>query len=341
MPEIKKDPLVSFVEATNKEEGSAAITPVEPAVVADTKIEAPPIVETKIEAPKVEIPKVEIKEELIDLDIPDTVVTTTPEAFDFQSLIKDMGAEVKTKDELVLKFKELNKTPEDPFKGLPDNLRKAVEFAKQGGDFLQLLKVSQVDYSQIDPVVLYENQIRQQITDQAKAQEYLDSLSPLAKEVEGQRLKTQYIQWQESQEKSLLADLQNKATLDLARKAENEQRLRETVNKVDSIEGFKVKSGEKEKFIKEVTDGSLTRELFMDDRGNFDYGKMFRVRFLAKHFDSIQKHYGERIKNATKREVVEGLTNAEVQISSVRPEGEPQKFDSPLDHWISVSREKK
>ncbi len=335
MAEIKKDPLVSFVEATQPK----VETPATSETPATPEVPATPAPEVKVETPKVPEVKIETpaSTELIDLDIPEATPTATPEAFDFPSLVKDLGFEVKTKEELVEKVKSI-KTPEDPYKGLPDNLRKAVDFAKQGGDFLQLLKVSQVDYSQIDPTVLYEQQILNGTQDKVKAKEYLDSLSPLAKEFEGQKLKNQMIQWQESAEKQLLDELNAKTAQELAKRAENEQRLRETVNKVDSVEGFKVKQGDKDRFIREVLDGSLTKELFMDNKGQFDYEKMMRVRFLTKNFDAIQKHYGERIKNATKREIVEGLTNADVQTQSVKPEGAPQVYTNPLDAWMAVDR---
>lgn len=334
---MQKDPLASFVEAENKlaaEQGQPEIKPeTTEAPVTETKVETK--VETKPEA------KVETNNDFIDLEISETATETAP-AFDLTSFFKEAGIEAKTKEEFVAKYKEtISKQTEDPFKGLPDNLRKAVDFAKQGGDFLQMLKINQIDYSQIDPVVLYEQSVKSQIKDQAKAKEYLDSMSPLAKEMEGERLKNQSIQWQQSQEAQILNDLQAKATQELVRKAENETRLRETVSKVDNIDGFKVKQGEKDKFIKEVLDGSLSKELFMDEKGNFDYNKMLKVRFLTKNFDAIKKHYGSKIATQTKREVIEGLTNSELQTSAERPNsGAENKSTNPLDGWMKNEAEK-
>lgn len=333
---MQKDPLASFIEAENKLAAEQ--------IPAITEVKEEPKAPIIKEEPKAEIKpeaKVETKDEFIDLETPETATETAP-AFDFTSFIKDTGIDAKTKEEFVAKYKEtISKQSEDPLKGLPDNLRKAVDFAKQGGDFLQMLKINQIDYSQIDPVVLYEQSVKSQIKDQVKAKEYLDSVSPLAKEIEGERLKNQSIQWQQSQEALMLGELQSKATQELVKKAENETRLRETVSKVDNIDGFKVKQGEKDKFIKEVLDGSLTKELFMDEKGNFDYNKMFKARFLIKNFDAIKKHYGSKITTQTKREVIEGLTNAELQTSAERPNSNAEnKSTNPLDGWMKMEAEK-
>lgn len=338
--EERKDPLASFVEAEE------AIVKNNPPVEVVNKVETPSEVqkpevtpEVKPVETKVETPKKEESTDdgLIDLEIPEPTVEK-PAEFDFSSLVKDLGFEVKTKEELISKVKEaVTKQSEDPFKGLPDNLRKAVEFAKQGGDFLQMLKVSQVDYSQIDPTVIYENHIYSSISDKEKAKEYLESLSPLAKEIEGQKLKTQYIQWQESQERSMKSELEAKASEELKRKAENEQRMRETINKVEDISGFKVKPSQKEKFYKDVVEGNLSKKLFFDEKGNYDYNKMFKVAFIAENFDAIQKHYKGRIQTATKREIIEPLTNAELQINSEKPVTNSGEVD-PLTAWMNASR---
>lgn len=277
---------------------------------------------------------------LIDLDTPETPAASSTPEFDFSTLVKDLGIEAKTKEEFVAKYKEAI-SKEDPLKGLPDNLKKAVDFAKQGGDFLQMLKISQIDYSQIDPITIYENNVYQQIKDREKAKEYLESLSHLAKEIEGQKLKNQYIQWQESQERIMKQELEAKASQELTKKLENERRLRDTVNKVDNIEGFRIKPAEKEQFVREVVDGTLSKELFFNERGEYDYEKMMKVRFLAKNFDAIKKHFSKQVETATKRAVIEPLTNAELQTGSQIPTAQKQEFSNPLDAWIAASEKGK
>lgn len=327
MPENISDPLNAFVRSTQVDEAPATQT-----------VETQPTTEVvnKVETPtgSTEQPSAaeNTDEGIVDLDIPEqTVETTTPEAFDFDSFVKDIGVEVKSKDEFKTKVKELM-AKEDPLKGIPDNLRKAVEFAKSGGDPLQYLKISQVDYSQIEPGVLYENHILSTVGDKAKAQEYLDSLSPLAKEIEGERLKTQYIQMQNQQELQLRQELEANAKQELKRKAENEQRLRETINKVDDVAGFKVKPSQKDRFLKDVTEGKLTQKLFFNEKGEYDYDKMFKINFLAENFDQIQKYYKGKVKTETTKSIINDLQNVQID----KPTGTPQVDSAPksnFDHW--------
>lgn len=327
MQENISDPLNAFVKST---------------LPAETPVETPPTeVTNNVETPTgaVEQPSaVEHTEDgIVDLDIPEPQ-SATPEAFDFDSFVKDIGFEVKTKDEFKTKVKELV-SKDDPFKGVSEKLRKAVEFEKNGGDPLQYLKVSQVDYSQIEPAILFENHILSTVGDKQKAQEYLDTLSPLAKEIEGERIKQQYIQLQNQQEAQLRSELEAKTAVELKRKAENEQRLRETVNKVEDVAGFKVKPGQKDKFIKEVTDGKLTQKLFFNEKGEYDYDKMFRLNFLADNFDSIQKYYKGKVKTETTKAIINDLQNVQIE----KPTGVPQPESAPksnFDHWAESRKAK-
>lgn len=332
MQENISDPLNAFIKSTQVAEAPAE-TPVETTPT--------PEVTNNVETPtgSTEQPRAaeNTDEGIVDLDIPEPVVANaTPEAFDFDSLVKDIGFEVKSKDEFRTKVKELM-TKEDQLKGIPENLRKAVEFAKSGGDPLQYLKISQVDYSQIEPSVLYENHILSTIGDKAKAQEYLDSLSPLAKEIEGERIKSQYIQLQNQQEQQLRNELDANAKIELKRKAENEQRLRETINKVDDVAGFKVKPSQKDRFMKDVTEGKLTQKLFFNEKGEYDYDKMFKINFLAENFDQIQKYYKGKVKTETTRSVINDLQNVQID----KPTGTPQTDSAPksnFDHWADSKK---
>lgn len=307
----------------------------EPAVVEaqpEAKKEAAPSEQPKAaEEPKKETSKASTPEGgPVDLQTPDEE-ETKPEAFDFDTFVKDIGAEVKTKDEFKTKWKELL-TKEDPLKGLPANVRKAVEFALKGGDIHQMLKVNSVDYSQIDPVTVYENYVLSKATDKAKAKEYLDSLAPIAKEMEGQRLKEQYTRWQDQQEAELKAALDAKAASELAKRVENEKRLREAIDKVNEIKGFKVKDKFKEKFYKTVQENRLTSELFFNDKGEYDYEKIMRLKFINDNFDYMDQYYKDRITAETKRDMIKEDSNIQIDKPSGVVQLEQQEKD-PLLRW--------
>jgi hypothetical protein len=328
------NPLEKLVNSFERPTETPEVTP----QVETPSSEVPNNVETPTGATEQQVAAEHTDDGIVELDVPETEVTSTtqPEAFDFESFVKDTGIEAKSRDEFKTKVKELT-SKEDPLKGVPENLRKAVEFAKNGGDALQYLKISQVDYSQIDPAVLFENQILSTVGDKAKAQEYLDSLSPLAKEIEGEKLKQQYIQLQAQQEAQLRAELDANTKKELQRKAENEERLRSTLNKVEDVAGFKVKPSQKDKFLKDVTEGNLTKKLFFNEKGEYDYDKMFRIAFLAENFDSIQKYYKGKVKNETTRQIINEISNPTIE----RPTGNLQADSEPksnFEHWANSKK---
>jgi hypothetical protein len=333
-----------LADIANQEENKQEETKVETVETPEPEIEhvEASVVESKDEViNKVETPTEptepatldEAAEGPIELSIPDP----EPEPFDFASYIKDTGIDAKDPDEFKSKVKDLiNK--EDPLKVLPDKVRKAVEFAMQGGDIYELLKVSQVDYSQIEPKAIYESYIRSMVKDQDKATEHLESLSDVMKEIEGEKMRQEYMRQQERQEQDILKSLESKTQAEVERKKENEARLKETLNNVEDISGFKVKPVVKDQFYKEVVSGNLTKRLFFDDKGDYDYNKMFKVAFLADNFDKIQNYYKDRVATATKRETIEELTNPQLD----NPTGVP-KLDTtepdPLLGWAKTLRE--
>lgn len=295
--------------------------------------EVPNNVETPTEPVSQATPEV-ASEGPIELEIPEP----TSEAFDFQSFIKDIGIDAKDTEDFKTKVKELT-LKEDPLKGLPDKVRKAVEFAQKGGDIYELLKISQVDYSQIDPVALYEDSVYSMARDKAKAKEYLENMNPTLKEIEGEKLRQEYIRQQEQQEYALRSSLEAKASEEAERRIKNEARLKESLKQIEDISGFKVKESQKDKFYKEVTSGQLSKRLFFDKDGNYDYAKMFKLTFLADHFDKIQKYYQDKVATQTKRETIEGLTNAQIDTPTGVPEINTQE-QNPLVTWAQTMREK-
>lgn len=314
--------------------------------IVEDKIEK---VEAKVVSPEAEVPnKVETPTEPQELAKPEVVTDETIElpssepetndTFDFSSYIKDVGIDAKDPEEFKAKVKELiNK--EDPLTNLPEKVRKAVEFAMKGGDIYQILKVSEVDYSQIDPKTIYESYIYSMVKDKDKAAEHLDSMSDIVKEIEGEKMRQEYMNAQRRQEQELTESLDRKAQEELDRRKANEARLKETLNNVTDVSGFKVKQSQKEKFFKEVTSGNLSKRLFYDKEGNYDYNKMFKITFLADNFDQIQDYYKDRVKTATKRETIEELTNATIN----KPEGVPPLDTTepdPLMNWAKSLREK-
>lgn len=241
-------------------------------------------------------------------------------------IAKKVGFELKDEDELIAKLKA------DPFEGVPANLKKAVELAKKGGDFLQLLKVSQVDYSQIDPVNLYEADILAKAQDKQAAKEWLDTISPIQKQIEGERLKQGYTYQQQLQERELSQAVETERARAEATKNQFTEQLNETLNKTEAIEvaGYKLKLDAKHK--RQIASSMASTEFWNDSRyktqKGYDLERKVRDEFLTSNWDTVQQFLQDRVKTATLKEVANEVQNIDLENTKSRDKVEQKT--SPL-----------
>lgn len=251
-----------------------------------------------------------------------TEPATTPEPYHVQ-IAKKVGLELKDEEELIAKLKA------DPYEGVPTNLKKAIELAKKGGDYLQLLKVSQIDYNAIDPVQIYEADVLSKAEDKQAAQEYLAAISPIQKQIEGNRLKQQYVYQQQMQEQELIRSVE-------AAKAQAEQtrqkhvaELHEALNKTEAIEvaGYKLKLDARHK--KALATQMSSSEFWNDPRyqtaKGFDLERKVRDEFLVSNWDTVQNFLKERAKNETLKEIQNEVQNVDLDKSKGRDQVELPK----------------
>jgi hypothetical protein len=334
--------------------------------VTPEEIETPgeiPVVEPEIETPVEEAqPSVEetpsedteiieetpTEEEVINFEnIEDWDSSTVPEeeaevdSFDFSTLSTDLGVEISSKENLVNKFKELSQKinileqeKDSAFSNIPSDLRDALEVAKSGGDYLSFLNIATVDYSQYDPVDLFENEIYATFTDaqgnvnEEKANEYLDGLSDVEKEIQGKKIQKQYIDIQ----KRKAEDYQQKV---LEKKHYADQQLKSVIDKTDQISGYKLTAAHKQSLYSDITSGKLFQDLFYGANGDYDFKKLVEVGFKAKNFDKLQNYLKTKIKNSTKKEVIQSITNAELEKSTQPVETRNEQI-SPLDSYMKT-----
>lgn len=310
------------------EAGSASLTDFlkAPQTTEAVKVETAPQVETEKVSPPTEVQsaprKVEEPPVLENWDksVKDEPKTTTepaitPEPYHVQ-IAKKVGIELKDEDDLIAKLKA------DPYEGVPNNLKKAVELAKKQGDFLSLLKVSQVDYSQIDPVGLYEADILGKAADKQAAKEYLDSISPIQKQIEGDRLKQNYIYQQKMQEQELFRAADAEKAQAVAVRAQAETQLQEALNKTESIDvaGYKLKLESKHK--RQLAENLKSSEFWNDNRyktpKGYDIERKVRDEFLTANWDTVQQFLQERVKTATLKEIQQEVQNVDLEKNTAR-----------------------
>lgn len=214
---------------------------------------------------------------------------------DFSDFAKVLGQDVKTKDELVSLVATV-KAKADELSTLPENLSKAIEIARLGGNYLEYLGVSAIDWGKEDPVTLYENHVINQFSDQEGKVDYekvdriLDKMDDDEKELRGRDLQRQYISIQSQSKHQAEAQAR-------AQRSAFEQSVRRTVDSLSEVHGFKLSPAHKEELYSEIVRG--------EDLRPTDVSQRVVNRFVTKYFGKIDSFRKEQIKNAAKREILE------------------------------------
>lgn len=264
-----------------------------------------------------------------------TQVPTTP-AFDFTSFVKDIGFEESDPEKVKSKIKELKSKPSD-LEGVPDNLKKAVELARKGGDYLSFLKVSSVDYSQIKPEVLFEHDVVTKLGEE-QGRELLDAMTPLQKKLEGTKLKDSMMYQQQLQQQQYETAAEQARRESELKKANADKALKSELDKVNEIAGLKLKPSHKQDMYEAITTGRMQKELFFNpENGEYDYKNMMETYFVKKNLPKIIQKIQQSTKTSTKKEVIRELTNPQVKPSSEKPIVEKDER-TPLQKYIEANK---
>lgn len=329
------------------EQLAKALEAQEAAIKQEVKVEepaqtAPEVVPAKSETPSEPITPVEpvvvTEPEEWDEPVPQVAVpsTTTIPDFDYLELGKSTGlGEIKTKDELVSKVKELQTKALD---GVPDNLKKAIELAKQGGDYLSYLKVSQVDYNAYDPVELFKTDLYNRVKTlnpqatkeelETRFQDALGTYAPIQQLIEGQKIQKSYSDVQRQEALRLEQE-------SLQRKSQADTRVKESIDKLDDVNGFKVKPHHKAAMYEYITSGQLQKDLFSES--GYNYEALVEIAFQRKYGKKANEFLWNKAKTASKKEIVQELTNPQIE-KPTSPLQTEVKEVSAMKSWLEQLR---
>lgn len=310
-------------------------------VPTETVVETTPEVTDKIETPtetKEVVNPPEPQEN--DWDETPATIETKPDVaipeLDFSELGKSIGfEEVKTKDDLVSKVKELK-----ALEGVPDNFKAALEIAKKGGDWQSFLGVSQVDYASVDSVELFKNDLYSRIKqlNPGKTKEELETVyaealgnyAPIQQLIEGDKLKKGYMDWQKQE----TARIQHEAA---QKKQIADQRIKETIDKIEDINGFKLKSTHKAKMYDYITSGQLQKDLFSQE--GYNYQALAEIAFARNFGKKANEFLWNKAKTAGTKEVITELTNPQITKPAEKVQPETKEVH-PLEAWLQQLKEK-
>lgn len=315
---------------------------VEPPVIAPV---VAPVVTPKVEPAPVVAPVAAIVAPALDLDAviedwdtPQVPVAVSPSPVDYSEIAKVLGlGDVKTSNEVIsaitaLKIKAEAQSKDLPV--LPADLAKAVDIAKQGGNYLEYLKVSAVDWSKSDPVIMFQDWVYDRFGRAGKTAEeieaYLEKVDDMEKEIRGQELINQYTQYQQNQRLSL----ETQAKLE---KQEQDASVRRALDGLDMVFGFKLGMGHKEELFGDFTSTPIGRALLSQTGG--DYKKALERLFLSKYGEKVDAVRRKQLGELAKRDLLTELQNPKITNAGLLTNPNTAPLD-PIQMYLSELTQK-
>lgn len=258
----------------------------------------------------------------------------------YESLATEMGFEnVSDKKSFIESYKlSLEKAKEDALGDVPKDLKEAVAFAKEGGDYQAFLNVASSNYDEVSNEELVELSMEKYFkgedgkVDVESLREFMDSKSSAEINMMGDQLRDKL----KAEQKFKLEKIRNDASRE---KAESDRKLKEYIDSTKSIGGVRLKDSDKESLYNDAVTGEAVRELFYDE-GKLSQKKVVEALFMKRNFEKAIALAKTSSKQEGKRQVLKGATNSTVKRRSQKPEPKVKK-ESPIDSVMNYFKERK
>lgn len=299
---------------------------IEEAVQGQPEVTVPVDAEANIVEPSATDPSTATPEESVagtsnwDDELPETTgdeVKATP-SLDWTQIGKAIGIEeAKSSEDVVGYVNSLKKSIEEikskavDFEGVPSELVEALEIAKNNGDYLSYLDIGKIDYSQVDPIELFEDEVAEYFYNPDgtfREQEYNDYLD--RQDEFDMRLRGTQIQ------KALINEqLQQKAILKqkiASQKQENLRKLESSLTEFKKVGEYDVTPKAKKQLYQDLTTGKFLDKMGINLTGSHNWSTLLNTYFKALYFDAIVDFNQKAAKNATLRKEMGQLSNSTV-----------------------------
>jgi hypothetical protein len=326
--EAMSNVLKKAQERVTNENPTEPITEAEPIsdeVVEQAETDVPATEESSVETEPVD--KEVVTEEPveptgpIDLDSIDPDPTDTPPIVDnapndvFADLSKAVGIEAKSQEDIINAFTQLREerdalkeNPSQDDSNIPDPLKKAIELAKDGQDYREYLGIASIDYNQLDAGELYTQYIASQNPDasQDDIRDYIESMPSMEFKLKAGEYKQGLVNNHEQRKAQIEAQAAQS-------RRDNLQKLESNLKDFNEVAGFKVKESDKKQIYDMIANNEIANALFYDRDGNVDYKAVGELAFFKQHKDKITKFIRQDERNATKRQMLDSITNKSVE----------------------------
>lgn len=304
-----------------------------------------------VETPATESPEPEKEVEEVQAswdDTPEEEVNTSTPQIDYSELgsALELG-DIKTKEDLITKVSEykskLKALEEKPLEGINEELREVIEVAKTG-DWKEYLASQIIDFSQLDPVLEFEDDFRARASrdarfftdgkpDPQKIQEALDTYPEVQRAYEGQKILEYKALNQQRQREAIKAKAQ-------AKRQEADKNLATATKNLGELlpletYGIKFEPKHSAEIYNGITNSKLTKKhlgLSYEDliRSGADMKSVARSITLAEKGEKMIAHKAGKSKVEAKKELLKTVQNVQLN-----PPGTNISPDSPETQVMS------
>lgn len=258
-----------------------------------------------------------------------------PEA-DYSTIGKAFGLENATGKDVLGKITEMNSTHQelnDKIKNLEENsnfatpeLAQANEVARNGGDYMTLLGLNQNNWDTVpDDVLIVEGKLRDAFpNDEEGMMNYLSSMDNVQKQMMASDIRTGLKENDEYQKQQIVRQSQE-------RRQKTDMGIRKALDGMESAYGLKVTAAMKRDLYNSLTGGDFIKSIFHDKDGNPDPTKMVKAAVALGNVDKIAKTAYTKGLNSGTGQVLDEVTNPNVQRQGQMVDPQPKKQASPLE----------
>lgn len=243
----------------------------------------------------------------------------------YSEIGKAIGLEANSKNDIISEFQSI-RSENEKLKAqveqksnlnIPDQLKEAIEIAEAGGDYLDYLGVAEVDYNKIPDQELLISQVRSYFPEGEEGDEevkdWLDSMTPAEQRIQAGRLRRSLEEEKANAKEQRLSQIK-KSNLEKEEFIKAEKRkLKDTVDKMDSISDFKLTKAHKTRIFDDISNGKITEKLFgVSKEGSTNYEKMAEAYFKTVYFDKIVSYLKSKTANESKKKILQETSNANI-----------------------------
>lgn len=280
------------------------------------------------------------------VETPAVVTPPTETIFsDLKEVVGDEVSDVTGLKEFISTLKKDNSTlkekaNQNPLENVPNALKEAVELAQDGrADYLELLNITSVDYSQLDPATLAESDIRQyfysedgQSFDEDGFISYIDNIPEKELEIRGKQRIGALVQEQNAKKNAYLENVKRE-------KQVSNDAIERAVSKLDKVADFKLSDGHKSNLAKAMRDGGHKSLLEpRNSHGDIDYNELAEIVFIKQNFKKMMSILKTKTQNSLKGEVLADIGNHTVAGLADKAVFSPDTKVDPMDAMITQAQ---